>query len=104
MWVKAVLDMLWDDDPIDVTAEANFIWSIANKLRGTYMPDKYGDVIIPMTILRRFECALSHTKDKVIKLYEEHPEYPPLKFEKESKFQFYNTSHYDLKELQNESD
>lgn len=50
-------DLLWDDNPVDVTQEANFIWSIANKLRGTYMPDKYGDVIIPMTIIRRFECA-----------------------------------------------
>ena len=44
--------LLWDETPIDVTAEANFIWSIANKLRGSYMPDKYGDVIIPMTIIR----------------------------------------------------
>ena len=48
---------LWDETPIDVTAEANFIWSIANKLRGSYMPDKYGDVIIPMVIIRRFECT-----------------------------------------------
>ena len=52
------IDVMWDDSPVDVTAEANFIWSIANKLRGSYMPDKYGDVIIPMTIIRRFECAL----------------------------------------------
>ena len=52
------IDVLWDDNPVDISAEANFIWSIANKLRGTYMPDKYGDVIIPMTIIRRFECAL----------------------------------------------
>ena len=52
------IDVMWDDNPVDVTAEANFIWSIANKLRGSYMPDKYGDVIIPMTIIRRFECAL----------------------------------------------
>lgn len=26
------IDVLWDDNPVDVTAEANFIWSIANKL------------------------------------------------------------------------
>ena len=52
-----IIDTFWDESPIDVTAEANFIWSIANKLRGSYMPDKYGDVVIPMTILRRFECA-----------------------------------------------
>ena len=49
---------LWDDNPVDITAEANFIWSIANKLRGSYMPDKYGDVIIPMTIIRRCRRAV----------------------------------------------
>lgn len=97
------IDMLWDDNPIDVSAEANFIWSIANKLRGTFMPDKYGDVIIPMTILRRFECALSSTKEAVIEAYEKNPRLPSLALEKKSGFQFYNTSHYDLKELQNES-
>lgn len=48
------LNAIWDEAPVDVTAEANFIWSIANKLRGSYMPDKYGDVIIPMVIIRRF--------------------------------------------------
>lgn len=39
------IDVLWDDNPVDISAEANFIWSIANKLRGTYMPDKYGVVL-----------------------------------------------------------
>ena len=102
--INRKIDMLWDDNPIDVTAEANFIWSIANKLRGTYMPDKYGDVIIPMTILRRFECALSHTKQVVIEAYEKNPAIPALALEKKAGFQFYNVSHYDLKELQNESD
>lgn len=102
--INSKIDMLWDDNPIDVTAEANFIWSIANKLRGTYMPDKYGDVIIPMTILRRFECALAPTKQAVIDTYEKNPSTPALALEKKSGFQFYNVSHYDLKELQNESD
>lgn len=64
-----IIDTMWDDSPIDVTQEANFIWSIANKLRGSYMPDKYGDVIIPMTIIRRLECALESTKPKVIEAY-----------------------------------
>lgn len=64
-----ILDTMWDDNPIDITQEANFIWSIANKLRGSYMPDKYGDVVIPMTILRRFECALEATKQAVLKAY-----------------------------------
>lgn len=89
-------DFLWDDNPVDVTQEANFIWSIANKLRGTYMPDKYGDVIIPMTIIRRFECALESNKNQVIDLYKAHPEYPSQRFEKEAGFQFYNVSEFNL--------
>ena len=94
----------WDDEPVDVSQEANFIWSIANKLRGTYMPDKYGDVIIPMTIIRRFECTLEASKDKIIKLYEKHPEYPSAKFEREAGFSFYNTSNFNLTELCNDPD
>lgn len=102
--VNKIIDNVWDDTPVDVTAEANFIWSIANKLRGSYMPDKYGDVIIPMTIIRRFECALAETKDKVRAKYEENPNHPPKALCRISKFQFYNTSGYDLAELCNESE
>lgn len=102
--VNKIIDNVWDDTPVDVTAEANFIWSIANKLRGSYMPDKYGDVIIPMTIIRRFECALAATKDKVSAKYEENPNHPPKALCRISKYQFYNTSGYDLAELCNESE
>ena len=63
------IDVMWDDTPIDVTTEVNFIWSIANKLRGPYQSDKYKDVIIPMTIIRRFECALEKTKTDVVSKY-----------------------------------
>ena len=38
---KKIIDAMWDDSPIDVSTEVNFIWSIANKLRGTYQSDKY---------------------------------------------------------------
>lgn len=100
--MKNKIDVLWDDNPINVTAEANFIWSIANKLRGSYMPDKYGDVIIPMTIIRRFECALEVTKEKVVKVFEENPNTPEKSLKKVSGFQFYNTSRYTLKELCND--
>lgn len=98
------IDFLWDDNPVDVTSEANFIWSIANKLRGSYMPDKYGDVVIPMVILRRFECALEATKDAVIKQYEEFPEIAPKVLCKKSGFQFYNVSRYNLKKLCDDSE
>lgn len=96
-----------DDTPVDVSTEVNFIWSIANKLRGTYQSDKYKDVIIPMTIIRRFECALEDTKDKVIAQVEEDEkngdETPDKIFQKIAGYQFYNKSKYTLKELCNDS-
>ena len=56
----------------EIVDDSNFIWSIANNIRNAYMPDKYGDVIIPMTIIRRFECSLAPTKKKVIDLIEKY--------------------------------
>lgn len=98
------IDVLWDDNPIDITAEANFIWSIANKLRGTYMPDKYGDVVIPMTIIRRLECALENTKEKVVSLFKDDPTIPEQMLRKTAGLEFYNTSEFSLKELCNDPD
>ena len=98
-----ILDTMWDDTPIDITQEANFIWSIANKLRGSYMPDHYGDVIIPMTILRRFECALSDKRKVVKDAYKANPHNPPKALCKVSGYQFYNTSEWTLAELCNDS-
>lgn len=101
---KKVIDAMWDDSPIDVSTEVNFIWSIANKLRGPYRSDKYKDVIIPMTIIRRFECALAPTKQKVVDKYKENPNFPAKAMQRISGYQFYNTSEYDLAELVNDSD
>lgn len=101
---KTVIDAMWDDSPIDVSTEVNFIWSIANKLRGTYQSDKYKDVIIPMTIIRRFECALEPTKQKVVDQYKANPNFPAKAMYRISGFQFYNTSEYDLAELVNDAD
>lgn len=98
------IDPMWDDKPIDVSSEVNFIWSIANKLRGPYQSDKYKDVIIPMTILRRFECALAPTKQTVVEQYKKNPNYPELALKRLSGYQFYNTSRFDLAELCNDSE
>lgn len=95
---------IMEDETMDITQEANFIWSIANKLRGAYMPDKYGDVIIPMTVIRRFECVLEPTKDKVVATYEENKAYPARALCRIAGKQFYNTSRYSLKELCNDPD
>ena len=98
------IDVLWDDNPVDITSEANFIWSIANKLRGVYMPDKYGDVVIPMTIIRRLECALESTKQAVVDQFKKNPAYPEKAMYRISGYQFYNTSEFTLKELCNDAD
>ena len=48
---------------------ANFLWSIADLLRGTYKQADYGKVILPLTVLRRLDCVLEPTKDKVLEKY-----------------------------------
>ena len=83
------IEEFWDDNPIDVSTEVNFIWSIANKLRGPYQSDKYKDVIIPMVIIRRLECALQETKDVVVTQYLKMPTYPAKAMYKISGYQFY---------------
>lgn len=99
-----VFDIVFDDSPVDVSTEVNFIWSIANTLRGPYQSDKYKDVIIPMVIVRRFECALAKTKAKVVAQFKKNPNYPYKAMCKISEFQFYNTSEYTLSELLNDSE
>ena len=101
---KQTIDAMWDDSPIDVSTEVNFIWSIANKLRGTYQSDKYKDVIIPMVIIRRFECALEPAKDKVVAQFKANPDYQAKAMYRISGFQFYNTSEFTLAELINDAD
>ena len=43
-----------------------FIWSVADLLRGVYKQSEYGRVILPLTVLRRLDCVLEATKDKVL--------------------------------------
>jgi len=102
--MSSKFDALWDDKPIDVTAEVNMIWSIANKLRGTYQSDKYKNVIIPMTIIRRFECALACTKKKVVAYVAKNPSAPEQRLFKEAGFRFFNKSPLTLAELCNDAD
>lgn len=91
------------DTPLNVGKEIALVFSIANTLRGPYKSDKYKDVIIPMIIIRRLECALAKTKDAVIKTYEKAEAkkiaLPPQKLESVAGFPFYNRSHWTLKKL-----
>ena len=45
---------------------ANLIWDIANLLRGPYRPPQYERVMLPLVVLRRFDCVLADTKDAVV--------------------------------------
>lgn len=55
---------------------ANFIWSVADLLRGPYRPPQYERVMLPLTVLRRFDAVLAPSKEAVLKRYE------PLKAKK----------------------
>jgi|SRR5579863_8326096 len=50
----------------DHNSFANLIWQIADLLRGPYRPPQYERVMLPMTVLRRFDCVLAVTKAKVL--------------------------------------
>ena len=87
------------------TAELNqsVVWNTADKyLRSIVEPEDYGDYILPLTVLRRLECILAPTKDKVVelatKLNAEGMSEAYLDWEVQSQFglSFYNTSRLDL--------
>ncbi len=50
---------------------ANFIWSVADLLRGLYRPPQYERVMLPLTVLRRFDAVLAPSKDAVLKRHGE---------------------------------
>ena len=66
---KRITEVMMDDTTIDASKEITLVFSIANTLRGPYKPERYKDVIIPMIILRRLECALAATKKDVVDTY-----------------------------------
>lgn len=54
----------------NIQEKANLIWEIATHLVGFYKPHEYGKVILPMTVLKRFDDALAPTKEKVLAVNE----------------------------------
>ncbi len=85
-----------------VSEKASLIWSIADKLVGVYKPHEYGDVILPLTVLKRFDSVLSDTKDKVLEMANKYPEtFAKRDFilKETSGQKFYNISKYDFKKL-----
>ncbi len=46
--------------------KVTFIWSVTDLSRGSYRPNQYKDVMLPLAVLRRLDCVLEPTKDKVL--------------------------------------
>ncbi|GAA4975196.1 type I restriction-modification system subunit M [Actinoplanes utahensis] len=85
------------------TELANHAWSVADLLRGDYKQSDYGKVILPFTVLRRLECVLEPTREKVASEYErlkgqENFDVPKW-LRRASGHSFYNTSGYTLKNI-----
>lgn len=91
----------------NVNEKATLIWAIADKLTGVYKPHEYGEVILPLTVIRRFDCILSDTKNAVLKKYDEVKNLPMkdvlLRSATGGKA-FYNTSKYTFERLLDDPD
>jgi len=81
----------------------SFIWGVADLIRDTFKRGKYQDVILPLTVLRRLDCVLAPTKEKVLakqaELKGKKLENLDPQLRKASGFAFYNTSRYDFDRL-----
>lgn len=87
----------------NVKESANFIWSIADLLRGDYKQSDYGKVILPFTVLRRLDCVLLNTKEEVLKKYEKVKAMKVQNLDpilnKAAGYNFHNRSQFDFKKL-----
>ncbi|MEU5790382.1 N-6 DNA methylase [Micromonospora purpureochromogenes] len=87
---------------------ANFIWSVADLLRGDYKQSEYGRVILPLTVLRRLDCVLEPTKDAVLARHAQLKQLgvqnmdPVLR--KAAGLSFYNTSEMSFRKLLGDQD
>ena len=86
-----------------VTEKANLIWAIADKLTGAFMPHQYGEIILPLTVIRRFDSVLEDTKADVLAAAQKYGNIPLLDtlLEKASGHKFYNTSPFTFTTLLN---
>ena len=90
----------------NVNEKASLIWAIADKLTGVYKPHEYGEVILPLTVIRRFDCILADTKDAVLAKYELVKALPmkDVLLRNVSGKAFYNTSKFTFERLLNDPD
>jgi type I restriction enzyme M protein len=87
----------------NVKESANFIWAIADILRGDYKQSDYGKVILPFTVLRRLDCVLESSKEDVLKKFEQLKttnieNLDPI-LNKTAGYNFHNRSQFDFNKL-----
>jgi len=89
----------------NINEKANLIWAIADKLTGSYKPHEYGEVILPLTVIRRFDCVLEDTKNAVLEKNKNlNIEVKDPILRKASGHSFYNTSPFTFKRLLDDPD
>ena len=90
----------------NINEKANLIWAIADKLTGVYKPHEYGEVILPLTVIRRFDCILADTNEAVWARDESIKQLAvkDALLVAAAKQPFYNTSKYTFERLINDPD
>lgn len=90
-----------------VAQKANLIWAIADKLTGAFKPHQYGEVILPLTVIRRFDSVLEPTKPAVLATVRQYKDTPLLDATLSTAtggLKFYNTSPFTFVRLLDDPD
>lgn len=90
----------------NIQEKSALIWNIADTLRGLYKPHEYGEVILPMTVIKRFHDTLLPTRGKVLAEVEKRKnlEVKDGFLRRASGYTFYNTSLYTFDSLLADAD
>ena len=89
----------------NIQEKANLIWESATHLVGLFKPHEYGKVILPMTVLKRFDDALAPTKQAVLEMKKKldatgaNEQLIEGALTRTSGYAFYNTSKFDFQKL-----
>ena len=89
---------------MNINEQANFIWSIADLLRGDFKQSEYGKVILPFTVLRRFDCVLAPSKARILEANKTLTvsNKRPI-FKRTTGHDYYNISQFDFEKLMDDS-
>lgn len=91
---------------LNINEYTNFIWKIADLLRGDYKQSEYGDVILPFTVLCRLDSVLFESKEKVLEIEKTSSYSDKVKeklFEQATGMKFYNKSNFTFKTLKDDA-